>query len=155
MTIALSSPVTGTAVTGLTSPTYTVTVDISPDTNAKSWIVTALGGTQTGVRTHSVSDPFTISYWRPKVLKTLPFPNSITGRYANIGSNDYSQVVRKGMNYAANQPPLVGISRLNFTIPAGSDAYDTPNVNALVSATLGSAVQQADGLATACKTGSI
>lgn len=155
MTISLSSPVTGTTVTGLTSPTYTVAVDTDPDTNAKSWQVIALGGTQTGVRAHTVSDPFTISYWKPKVLKTLPFPNSITGRYGSIGMNDYSQVVRKGVNYATGQPPLVAISRLGFSVPAGADAYDQPNIHALVSCTLGSAVQQADGIATALKTGGI
>jgi enamine deaminase RidA (YjgF/YER057c/UK114 family) len=85
----------------------------------------------------------------------LPFPNSITGRYGSIGTNDYSQVVRKGVNYASGQPPLVAISRLNFSVPAGADAYDQPNLLALVSSTCGTAVQQADGLATALKTGGI
>jgi len=42
MTFALSSPVTGAAQTGLTSPTYTVTADTPPDANAKQYAVTAL-----------------------------------------------------------------------------------------------------------------
>ena len=62
MAISLTSPITGAAVTGLTSPTYTVAVDTPPNTWSKQWAVTALGGTQTGVDTSSsASRPFTLT----------------------------------------------------------------------------------------------
>lgn len=152
---SLSSPVTGTAQVGLTSPTYTVVAAQPPDTNAKMWTVTALGGTQTGVRVHAVSDPFTISMWQPKSPKTLASPNPVTGRYASVGSNEYTQVTRKGVNYAANQAPLIAVSRVSFSIPAGSDAYDGINVRALVSCALGAASQQSSGIGDTCVQGTI
>jgi len=71
MTISYTNPVTGAAQTGLTSPTYTLVADIAPDVNGRQWAVSALGGTQTGVRTHSASDPFTITVMRPKVFQSL------------------------------------------------------------------------------------
>lgn len=50
MTIALSSPVTGGAQTGFTSPTYTLTADTPPaGSGGKQYAATALGGTQAGV----------------------------------------------------------------------------------------------------------
>lgn len=52
MTISLTTPVTGAAQTGLTSPTYTHVVDTPPNAYTKQYAVTALGGTQTGVDVH-------------------------------------------------------------------------------------------------------
>lgn len=145
MTVSLTSPVTGSAQTGLTSPTYTTTTDVAPDVNGKQWAVTALGGTQTGVRTHSVSDPFTITFTRPKNPRVLPSPNAVTGRYAGIPRNTYTLIVRKGVNYAANQAPDLAICRLTIDIPAGADAYDPANVRAMFSALIGSLSQQSAG----------
>jgi len=153
MTWTLTSPVTGAAQTGFTSPTYTVTADASPDVNGKQFAVTALGGTQTNVRTHAASDPFTVSFFRPKSIKTLQSPNPITGKYGTVGFNDYVAIVRKGVNFAANQAPLVAVSRFSFSIPAGSDAYDSANVRALVSCAVGAASQQSVGIGDTCVTG--
>lgn len=151
MSISLTTPVTGAAQTGFTAPTYTVTSDTPPDVNAKQWVVTALGGTQAGVRTHAVSDPFSIAFFRPKVPAALPNPNPITGRYGKIPMNRHSQVVRKGVNFAANQAPLVAIQRILTDVPAGADAYDAPNVRALYSLSIGSQSQQSSGIGdTAC-----
>jgi len=155
MAYNLTSPVTGGAQTGFTSPTYTVVADQAPDINAKAWYVSALGGTQTNVRIHAISDPFTLTMWRPKVPKTLASPNPVTGRYAMPGSNVYSQVVRKGMNYAVNQAPVVGLGTISFSVPAGCDAYDPANVRALVSMVVGAASQQSAGLGDTATTGSL
>jgi len=70
MTVNITTPITGAAQTGLTSPTYTNVGMAGPDANVKQVAVTALGGTQTGVDVHSVARPFTISFWWPKVLRT-------------------------------------------------------------------------------------
>jgi hypothetical protein len=146
MSIAITSPITGSAQNGLTSPTYTVVTDTPPDVNAKQSVVTALGGTQTGVRVHAVSDPFTIAFFRPKSPKALPAANPITGRYGPIPKNTYAMVVRKGVNCAASQPPEVCITRVSIDVPAGSDAYDSINIRAAMSAFIGSLSQQSAGL---------
>lgn len=153
MAVSLTSPITGAAQTGFTSPTYTISSDIAPDINGKQWAATALGGTQTGVRAHSVSDPFTIAVFRPKVPASLPNPNPVTGKYGPIPMNRHSTVVRKGVNYAANQSPLVATARVLIDIPAGSDAYDAANIRALYSALIGALSQQAAGFGDTAVTG--
>jgi hypothetical protein len=84
MTVSVTSPVTGSAQTGLTSPTFTLTTDVAPDVNGKQWVVTALGGTQTGVSVHSVASPFSLTFWRPKISRILGQPNINTGIIANV-----------------------------------------------------------------------
>lgn len=133
MSITFTSPLTGGAQTGLTSPTYTTVADVAPDNNGKQVAVTALGGTQTNVRTHTPSDPFTITFVRPKVLRALPNANPVTGRYPTVPNNVYEFIIRKGVNYAAGQSPLIAITRVSSTVPAGADSYDSANVRAMAS----------------------
>lgn len=154
MSIALTTPVTGQAQTGLTSPTYTVTLDTAPNANGKQWAVTALGGTQAGVTVHSVASPFTIMFERPSVLKMLGSP-SLNGFIANVPSNTYKVVVRKGVLPAANQPARPMIVRVSIDVPAGADTYDAPNVRAALSAAFGALVQQSAGLGDTTVTGII
>jgi len=146
MTWSPSTPVTGGAQTGLTSPTYTLTLDVAPDVNGKQHAVTALGGTQTGVRTHSVSDPFTVTFNRPKNPRVLPSANPTTGRYGSIPRNTYTMIVRKGVNYAANQAPDLAVARLSVDVPAGSDNYDAVNIRAMFSLIAGILSQQSSGV---------
>jgi hypothetical protein len=146
MSILITTPVTGGAQTGLTSPTYTVADDVAPDINGKQVAVTALGGTQTGVRVHAVSDPFTGTVFRPKVPKALSSPNPVTGRFGTVPKNTYSVIVRKGVNFAANQAPETMIVRMQIDVPAGSDAYDSANIRAAMSLAVGLLDQQSSGL---------
>jgi hypothetical protein len=153
MTIALTN-VTGGAQTGFTTPGYTITTDIYPGgVNGKQWAVTTLTGTQSGVRSHAVSDPFTIAFTRPANPSVLQSPNPVTGRYGNIPKNGYSVVARKGVNYAANQTPSVAFHRGYWDIPAGADAYDAPNVRALASLVVGAYTQQSAGFGDTLVTG--
>lgn len=145
MTIAVTSPVTGAAQTGFTSPTYTVITDTAPDVNGRQYAVTALGGTQAGVRAHAVSDPFTITATRPKSPRTLGSPSPVTGRYPPPAKNQYTYVLRKGVNFAANQAPELMLARLTVEVPAGSDAYDSANVRAGLSLLFGVVAQQSAG----------
>lgn len=147
MSISLSGTITGGTMSQFTTPGYTVTSDTAPDINGKQFAVTALTGTQTGVRTHSVSDPFTITFFRPKNPKALPTPNPITGKYGPVPRNTHGCVVRKGVNYAANQAPDIAVFRGSWDIPAGADAYDSVNVRALASFLVGSLSNQCQGLA--------
>jgi hypothetical protein len=155
MVWTVSSPITGGAQTGLTSPTYTVVDDHAPDVNMEQVAVTALGGTQTDVRTHTISDPFTITISKPKVPKTLGNPNPVTGRYASVPKNVTTVRVRKGVNIAADCPPELMQCVLHLEIPAGSDAYDAVNIRAALSALVGILSQQSSGLGDSLVTGVI
>jgi hypothetical protein len=146
MTWNPASPVTGATVSGLTSPTYTLSSDIAPDVNGKQVAVSALGGTQTGVTTHSVSSPFTITYNRPKQLKQLP-KIGVNGQYGAIPKNTHKVIVRKGVVPAAGQPAEMLIITMTIDVPAGAETYDSANVRAAISAAVGTLSQQASGVA--------
>ncbi len=142
-----STPITGAAVPGFTSPTYTLTTDTSPAANAKQYAITAVGGTQTGVDAHSVSKPFTLTAFRPERLKAMPAPNAVTGKYpTNRGSNKYRILTRKGVNAAADAPAMVIIETI-ITVPVGSDSYEPEDVKAAVSLHIGALYAQSGGLA--------
>jgi len=146
MAIALTTPITGAAMTGFTSPTYTHVADTAPDSNGKQYAVTNVGGTQTGVTAHSVSSPFTITFTKPKAAKPLGQVNPITGQIRDIPINKYGILVRKGVTPAANQQPRIATFRGVVQVPAGAETYDKNNVLAMLSAAIGSLSQQSVGL---------
>lgn len=155
MAIAIPATITGATVTGLTSPTYSTTADTPPDINAKQSIVSAVGGTQAGVTTHSVSSPFTVSAWRPKNFNVLGKPNPTTGLISNVQKNTYKVLTRKGVSVAANQPFQVALVRTELDVPAGADSYDIANLRAAISAHCGMLWALADGLAATAASGVI
>lgn len=154
MAVSLSSPVTGAAQTGLVTPTYTVLADQMPDINAEQHYVSALGGTQTNVRIHAASDPFTTAFWRDKVIKVLG-QLGLNGMYGNVPVNKYKAVTRKGVIVAAGQPPRVMLIRTEIECPAGAESYDFPNVAAALSLHIGALSQQSAGLGDTVKSGSL
>lgn len=136
MSVTIPTSITGGAQTGFTSPTYTTTAGSYPGVNGKQNYVTAVGGTQVGVRVHSVSDPFTISAFQPVAPKALGSMNA-NGIYTNVPVNVYGGSVRKGLIPAANQPSQIGSVDIRVRVPAGSDSYDAANVRAMISAAVG------------------
>lgn len=151
MSISLTA-VTGTAQTGLTSPTYTPTSDAAPGANGKSYAITALGGTQTGVTTHAVSNPFHLTFWRPVVPRAIGRLNSNGVLVANP-KNVYSLITRKGVTPLANQAPEVMVIETKIHVPAGSESYDIANVRAALSAHFGALSQQSSGIGDLVKDG--
>lgn len=147
MSFAPTSPVTGAAVSGLTTPTYTLTTDVAPSINGKQYAITALGGTQTGVDTSTVSKPFSISFFRPANLRVLPQANPVTGVIKNVPMNTYKLITRKGVAPAANQNPIVARVTTVIEIPAGSDTYEPEDLRAMLSAHFGVGWAQASGIA--------
>lgn len=146
MSYSPSTPVTGAAQTGLTAPTYTIATDTFPDVNGKQHAVTALGGTQTGVTVHSVASPFTIAFYRPKVLKVL---NAVTGQLTvarDIPRNVYGLITRKGVTPLGGQPANTAVIRTTIDIPAGADSYDAANIRAALSAHIGMLSQVSAGI---------
>jgi len=132
MSYTMTGAVAGAAITGFTAPTYTLTADTSADDNTRQSAVTALGGTQAGVLTHSVSQPFTVRVTRPRSLRVLGKAN-LNGFIANVGRNTYGVLVRKGVLPLAGQPYQIAIARLEFEIPAGSEIADSANIKGLCS----------------------
>lgn len=146
MSVNLTTPVTGGAQTGLSSPTYTITADKGPNANSNQWAVTATGGTQVGVNISSVSSPFTITVERPATFRQLSQPNPVTGRVSNVPRNKYVLRVRKGVVPLTGQSPQVMLAEAVFWVPAGADVADAANVRAALSLLIGGLNQVSAGL---------
>lgn len=153
MAVTFTSPITGAAQTGLTTPTYTHVADTAPDSNGRQVAVTALGGTQTGVTTHSVAAPFTLTVIRPKVFKSLGKANPVTGVIANVPKNTYKFITRKGVLPLAGQPYQVMLIETSISLPAGADLADPANARAALSAHFGAIAQQSAGFGDTTVTG--
>lgn len=146
MTINFTSPVTGLAQTGLTTPTYTLVSDLAPDVNGRQQAVTALGGTQTGVRVHTSTDPFTITSFRPKVFQALGKPNPTTGVIKYVPMNRFRVLTRKGVLPLAGQSAVPAMADVVMSVPAGADSADAPNLRAMLSLAFGALSQQSAGI---------
>lgn len=153
MAFSPSSPVTGATVTGLTSPTYTLLSDVAPNINGKQFAVSALGGTQTGVDVNSVSKPFTHTFFRPQVLRTLPAANPVTGIVRSVPVNSYKLITRKGAVPSVNQVAIPCRITTTFEIPAGVDTYEPEEIRAMVSSHIGLLSQTASGITDTVLTG--
>lgn len=148
-----TSPITGGAQTGFTAPTYTFVADVAPNANGKQVAVTALGGTQAGVTSHSVASPFTLTFARPSNYKVLGNPNPVTGRLPAVPSNLYNVITRKGVTPLVNQPAKVLVIKTTFDVPAGADSYDAANIRAAIAAHIGALAQQSAGVGDTCVSG--
>lgn len=153
MPFAPASPATGATVTGLTSPTYTLLADTAPNINGKQYAVSALGGTQTSVDVNSVSKPFTISFFRPPVLRTLPQANPVTGVIKNVPINTYKFLTRKGAAPAVNQSIMVPKITTTIEVPAGVDTYEPEEIRAMISAHFGIGWAEASNISVTVLTG--
>jgi len=156
MAMSIPASITGGAQTGFTAPTYTTVADQAPDLNSKQAIVSALGGTQAGVTTHSVQSPFTCTVRRPGTLKVLlaKFLNGVTGKFTKVPRNAYGVLTRKGLLIQAGQFD-VGIIRTTIDLPAGADTADPANVRALISAHIGLLSANSAGAGDTAVTGSL
>lgn len=142
MSFNLSTPVTGGAQTGFTSPTYTLVTDTAPNSSGKQYAVSAIGGTQAGVdSSSSPSRPFTITLSRPPVLRQLPAVDPVTGVLRSVPRNTYKVIVRKGVTPLAGQAAQVLNITMTLDIPAGADSADAANIRAALSLAIGSLTQ--------------
>jgi len=154
MTMSLSSPITGAAQTGLTSPTYTIVTDMAPDANGKQYAVSAIGGTQAGVDTSStVNRPWTLTFFRPKAFKVLGKPNPSTGLITSVPRNVWKFLTRKGVIPLAGQPAATMMIETIIHVPAGADTADAANVRAALSSHLGALAQASSGIGDTSVTG--
>jgi len=143
MSITLASPVTGSAQTGLTSPTFTVVAD-QTNNDSKRYVVTQLGGTQTGVTTHSATRPFAIDFWRPRNVSPVRIPDS-NGVIRQFPRNVYGVTVRKGVDVGANQATQVEKYELRCERAAGAETYQPAEGRAALSLLIGALQAQSAG----------
>lgn len=139
-----ASPATGGPITGFTSPTYTLAADVPPDVNGVARVVTALGGTQTGVVVSSPSYPFTLLATRPKQLRTLPLGSN--GFPTSVPRNVWTVSTRKGVLVLAGYAPVPMVVKTEVSIPAGADYVDAANVKAAWSLHVGVLWEQSSEL---------
>jgi len=142
--MALTSPVTGAAQTGFTSPTYTLTADRFPGPNGVQYAVSALGGTQVGATANSAAAPFLVSVERPVSLKTQKI--SAAGIVYSPGRNRHRIATRKGMVAVTAQPALEGICETFIAVPVGAETVSPAEIRAMLSAHIGVLTQYASAL---------
>jgi len=152
----LTGVITGATMTGLTSPTYTLTADTPPSNFAKQSYVSALGGTQTGVTAHSLDYPFTVAVKRQSRLRTVAdaMYNSVAGRYSKVPFNTWDIVFRKGCQMANGQ---VLNNQINVTqkIYAGTETPGIAPLRALYSFAGGFLSSNASGAVDSVTTGAL
>lgn len=144
MAFSPTTPITGAAQTGFTSPTYTHQTDTAMTNYGKQVAVTALGGTQAGVTVHSAQSPFICAFYRPSSIKTI-----VTGPDGTVKSvpvNKFTYLTKKGATPGLGIPVGSVLIRTEITVPAGAEAYDAPNVRAALSAHVGLLNQQSAGI---------
>jgi hypothetical protein len=154
MTIAVASPVVAlTTFTGLTNPTYTIVADQAPS-NGKGYAVSVLGGTQTGVEISAASNPFTLQFLRPAVLRAQPALQQ-SGQLANNPKNVWVVSAKKGVDVLSGQPKQVMTCRLDIGVPAGADTADPESVRACLAMFCAAVAESADDLAASIISGTL
>lgn len=132
MPLDITTAVTGVVIGGFTAPTYTLTQAVSPYINGRKSVVSAIGGTQTGVRTHAPSDPFTILATTP--IQPAPYPKlSSNGTLGKVGRNKYTAAFQKGVIPLVGQSPQLADMRIESNIPSGAEVNDAANIAAMYS----------------------
>lgn len=126
MSLQLTSPLSGVAQTGQTSPTFTLTADTAPDTNGKQWVVSALGGTQGNASANTVGFPFVITLWRPKVWKAFTGAiASLVGFNRSVPRNEWTYKTIKGV--AVNSVGGISIAEIETRVRIPVGAFTSSN----------------------------
>lgn len=154
-----SGVITGSAQTGLTSPTYTVAAAQAPTQLGKQVYVSALGGTQTGVEVHSGSRRFLANFVVPASWKTQREGNmsgslgAVTGAMIMSGFNTFNLLVLKGCAVDSIGNVRDMRVRLQVDLPVGADAFDPESVRAAMSFLVGLLSNQSAGIGDTLITG--
>ncbi|DAD52546.1 TPA_asm: coat protein [ssRNA phage SRR6254353_1] len=143
MSVTLDGSVNGGAQTGFTGPTYTLTV--TKDNKQTDGYVSAVGGTQVGVRTHAISDPFMIRVSIPETYRLVAGVPS-NGILPPQPKNTTRVRLTKGVLPLAGQASQMMEIDCMIKIPAGADAADAPNIRAALSLFIGQIGEISSGL---------
>jgi hypothetical protein len=131
MSISLAGPTDAITTNKLTAGTYTFVADMANDNRSKAFVVSALGGTQTGANIHSVDAPKQFIVKKPAAFLQPSAYNTVSGRYGKVPKNVTRVIGRGSCNVAANQVEIIPMS-LDIVVPAGGMSYDRVNVEASV-----------------------
>lgn len=145
MAFAPTSPVTGAAVPGFTSPTYTLSQDTAPTSSGKQFAVTGLSGTGLTTITGAAT-PFTHTFFKPPVLKVKQVDSA--GRAQSAPNNVYKCITRKSVMLDSFGTTRIMLVTTTIEVPAGSESYDPDDVKAALSSHVGLLSQQSSGVAT-------
>jgi hypothetical protein len=142
----MTGAVTGGPQVGYTTPVFNMVLDNRPDVRSTQSAITSLGGTMTGVTTHTINAAFTCTVRRPSVWKNLGMAllNGVTAQYSKVPYNEQVIIVRKAAQVALGQW-WTNEWRLACKIYAGSETYDAPNVRAGASFLAGFLWQNSSG----------
>lgn len=153
----ITTPLTGAAQTGFTSPTYTLATDVAPYQNGKQWLITAKGGTQPDVTVNSVSRPFSLAFFRPPSLKVLTAALMGTaGMIMNPPKNSFKLITRKGVTVNLVGGSAVMVVTTTFDVPVGAELQDGgADIKAAISAHLGALSQDTTQWFTAIESGAL
>lgn len=152
----LTSPITGASQDGLTSPTFTLVSDAAPLPNGKQWAISALGGTQGSTMANNAVLPFTISVFRPAVIKSLPSSMSaVSGIIGNVPKNTNKLITRKSLAVNASGGFGMGQITTAFDIPVGASIFDMISIKSAISAHLGALQQDLDQWFQAIESGTL
>lgn len=152
MTISLTGPTAAITAGGLTAATYTFTADMASDLRSKVYVVTAVGGTQSGVNTHTVDSPKQFIVKKPATFLQPSSYNVTTGRYGKVPKNVTRVIGRGSANVATGQVELIPMT-LDIGIPAGAFTFDRPNVEASVLMFLAALYDQKEEIVAALRDG--
>lgn len=113
--------------------------DSAPTVHAVQRMFTALdsGTAPAGIEWHSVSNPFTVTFFRPAQFASVGVVNPITGALRTINRNHYRVLLRKGVIPLAGQASSPMWIDTKISIPAGAESADSDNVEAAVAAAVG------------------
>jgi len=131
MSISLAGPTTATTTAALTAATYSFVSDMANDNRSKVFVMSAKGGTQTGVNIHTVDSPKYVVFKRPAQFQQASGYNTVSGKYSRVPKN-VTRVVGKGScNVTASQIESIPME-LSIGVPAGGPTFDRVNVEASI-----------------------
>jgi hypothetical protein len=137
----LTGVITGSTMTELTSPTYTLAADAALETNQKAYTVSTLGGTQTGVEVHNVVVPFQAILARPKSVKAPANLSATAVGLQNVPVNEHKIMTRKGVKVNTTGAYGRSLFETRLVVPAGSPYFDQVELAAHLSLHIGILVQ--------------
>jgi hypothetical protein len=155
MAYSPDSSTTGFAITGFTTPAYTLVTDRAPTFNSVKHVVSALTGTQGTASANSASKPFSATFFKPQVLRALPPLNSLTGQpVRQVPVNQYKLAIDKGGLCAAN---VYGTARFRgiWDIPAGMETYAPDEIKALIAFLIGLLTEEGNDIYDTLVTGNL
>lgn len=133
MPMTLGSSVTGASAPSLTTPGFTLASMPSIVDGSAAYAVTALTGTQTGVSPHTLSQPYTVTFYTNLNVR-------VAGN-GDIPLNKTRVMARKGVKVDALGTLRQASVEVIVKAPAGSETFDGNSLESLISMTIGSLSQ--------------